>query len=346
MELIWRRRRREPRSRGDMTEALKRAPRCLLLTPEASASVDCLLGPWLARQGVVPELHRGDATPGLRDQDFVIVSRYLTPAWRKAITAARERLSGFAYFMDDDLLDPQAWSSLPRDYRHRLHDRIGRHTRWLEQEADTFWVSTDALATKYAALSPRVLPLAPLPALLDTREPLRLAYHGTTSHRAEIEWLRPVIAEVLNACPDARFEIFGDQAVYALYRDLPRVTILYPMKWPQYLAYTAASRCDIGLVPLLPSAFNAARGAVKFFDLARMGAVGLYADSAPYRGFVRPGIDGVLVETRQDAWRNAVIELASDRPRLRMLARAARERALHIASGKPDCGANRSKAAS
>lgn len=44
--------------------------------------------------------------------------------------------------------------------------------------------------------------------------------------------------EDLDACPQASFEIFGEHEIYKLYRDLPRVSVLHPMSWQNYLAYT------------------------------------------------------------------------------------------------------------
>ena len=81
-----------------------------------------------------------------------------------------------------------------------------------------------------------------------------------------------------------------------------------------------------GLAPLLPGVFNAGRGAVKFFDYARMGAVGLYSAVPPYAGFVRDGVDGVLAPTEPAAWVAALLALVDEAPRRTALAAAAAAR--------------------
>ena len=98
-----------------------------------------------------------------------------------------------------------------------------------------------------------------------------------------MRWLRPVIAEVLSACPLAHFEVIGDQEVNRLFRDLPRTRVLHPMSWPNYLSHCRAMRGHIGLAPLLPGVFNAARSATKRFDIARCRARAVAAHAEPYR---------------------------------------------------------------
>lgn len=301
------------------------ARRVVLLEWEPNPSSDHLLVPSLTQQGSPPIRQRTDA-PDLADGDLVVIVRYLGPAARNAIEAMAGRLAGVVYFMDDDLWDASAWRGLPRDYRRRLQARALSHRPWLQRHANALWVSTPALAAKYAAWSPRTVSLLMNPSLLDAPAAVWAAYHGTASHAAEIEWLRPVIAQALERCPALHVELFGDRQVASMYRALPRVAVLHPMPWPAYQAYTGATRRDIGLAPLRPGAFNAARGAVKFLDYARMGAVGLYSDVPPYAGFIRDDIDGLLLPDDPARWVDALVALATDAPRRRAMAESVRQR--------------------
>jgi hypothetical protein len=73
---------------------------------------------------------------------------------------------------------------------------------------------------------------------------------------------------------------------------------------------------------------------VKTIDAARSGAVGLYSDRPPYRGFVRDGIDGLLLADDQARWL-AAIERLIDAPEERQrLAGAGRARALALSRGE------------
>lgn len=326
--------RRWPRLLGEASSAVREAAvpgRTLVLELEPNPSSAVVIAPWLRRQGRAFVVSSA-ARPALADGDHVVIVRYLTSHWRKAIEAARDRLAGVAYFMDDDLWDRAAWDGLPPDYQRRLNERALRHRDWVERHCDALWVSSEALARKYAAFAPQLIPLAPDPALLAQVEAIHVAYHGTASHAAEIEWLYPIMAEVLARCPQVHFELFGDGRTCHAFLGLPRVSLLHPMKWPNYLAYTASTRRHIGLSPLLPTPFNAARGAVKFYDFARMGAVGIYSDVAPFAGFVRDGVDGLLLPNDPGRWIDALVALADDPARRATLAAAARARALAGAS--------------
>ncbi len=309
------------------------ALRCVVLQEGAATpSGDYLLLPWLERMGLpllLADVRMAPPAGVLRRGDLVVVSRYLDDAWKRTVAAREAELAGLVYFMDDDLFDGDALAGLAEGYARKLRKLALAHRPWLEAHADAFWVSTPALAQKYAALSPVVLPLAPGPAL---RAPaalsVRIGYHGTASHRAELDWLRGVLADVQARCDFTHVEVFGDHPVNRQWRDLPRTAVLHPMRWEQYRDYTASHALDIGLAPLLPGAFNAARGAVKFHDYARMGAVGLYADVPPYRGFVRDGVDGLLLPAQDAAaWVDAIVALAGDAARRQALRAAAMARA-------------------
>jgi hypothetical protein len=288
--------------------------RCVVLEEGApSPSGDYLLLPWLARLGVPvarPDVRRAPREDDLRPGDLVVLCRYVPASWRAPLQIRRAELASLVYFMDDDLLDPAAHAPLAPPYARKLATLAASQRRWLEATADAFWVSTAALATKYARLQPTLVPLEPPPALLAARPAVRIVYHGTASHAAEIAWLHAVIAGVQARCADTHFALFGDHAVNKRWRDLPRVAVLHPMRWESYLAFTAAQPADIGLAPLLPGAFNAARGAVKFYDYARMGAAGVYTDVEPYRGFVRDGVDGLLLPNDVACWIDSIARLA------------------------------------
>lgn len=313
------------------------ARRCIVLEEGRSASGDYLLTPWLERLGL--PMVRADTrlAPGadaLQAGDLVVLSRYVPPLWRRQLQKRLAELAGLAYFMDDDLLDPAAHVGLASTYARKLATLASSQRRWLEAHADAFWVSTPALAAKYAHLGPQLIPLAPPAALLVARPALRIVYHGTASHAAEIEWLHAVIAGVQQRCAHTAVELFGEHPVHRRYRDLPRVTVLHPMRWENYLAYTATHPAALGLAPLLPGAFNAARGAVKFYDYARMEAVGLYSDVEPYRGFVRDNVDGLLLPNDPQRWIDMLVALAQPGdPTIQRLREGVRARIASLSAG-------------
>lgn len=327
---MWRRLLRSPAAGPWPAGEAAAAARIVVLEEGATPSGDYILHPWLAGLGVPVcrlDARQAARTGQLQRGDFVVVVRYLHASWRRAIERQRSELTGLAWFLDDDLLDPAALADLPAAYARKLTTLALRQRPWFERMAAAWWFATPALGAKYAALAPRVLPLHPPPALRSPRaDAVRLAYHGSASHARELDWLHPVLAQLQARCSNTHIELMGDLAVNRRFRDLPRVAVVHPMRWDSYLAYTASHRVDIGLAPLLPGPFNAGRGAVKFHDYARMGALGVYSDMAPYAGFVRDGVDGLLLPNDPATWVEALCRLAADPARRAALAAAAQAR--------------------
>jgi glycosyltransferase involved in cell wall biosynthesis len=309
----------------------------LLVQAGRLPTTDYLVLPHVAGLGVpvrVADSARERSDDGaLAPGALVVFVRYVERAWMARVEAALPRLAGVAYFMDDDLLDAAALRGLPPRYAWKILRLALARRNWLRRVGARLWVSTAYLADKYRTWAPVVIAPRPDAALLARSSPVRVFYHGTASHGAEIRWLVPVVREVLGRAPESSFEIFGDVSVNRLYRGLPRVSVLHPMSWTNYLAYTSSAPLDIGLAPLLPGRFNAARVHTKFFDFVRCGAAGIYSDVEPYASFVRDGVDGMLVPNEPGAWREAILRLIADGDfRARMTA-AARERALALAAG-------------
>jgi hypothetical protein len=149
----------------------------------------------------------------------------------------------------------------------------------------------------------------------------------------EIEWLVPVVEAVQARSDFVHFELFGTRVVQKLFGRIPRVSVVHPMNWPNYLSFTSVQKRDLGLAPLRPSTFNAGRGPIKFYDYARMGAVGLYSDRPPYRGFILDGVDGLLLPHDHAAWIDAVLQLAQDSERRRRMASAVTQRVAETVVG-------------
>jgi hypothetical protein len=140
--------------------------------------------------------------------------------------------------------------------------------------------------------------------------------------------------EVLQRNTLIHFELFADSHTAKLFRKLPRTAVLHPMSWSQYLAYTQSRKADIGLAPLLPSKFNAARGATKWMDYARMGAVGIYTDVQPYSDHVQHANDGLLLPNNPAVWVKSILELADNSAQLKQMLSAIQAKIGHILASK------------
>jgi glycosyltransferase involved in cell wall biosynthesis len=228
------------------------------------------------------------------------------------------------YFMDDDLLDWKALLSVPSPYAFRLWRKATSKRKWVLSSCSELWVSTPYLAQKYSTWNPRLLrPIASGPLLdrpwinlinspsLDSANPVRICYHGTWSHRDDMKWLAPVIAEVQRRCLNTVFEVIGGDRVARIFKGIPRVCVLPTMSWPDYLKHTQTVRQDIGLAPLRDTLFNRGRGPIKFFDYARAGAVGIYSAGPAFSEFVSHEVDGYVLRNDPELWVNTIANLVN-----------------------------------
>lgn len=262
----------------------------------------------------------------LDDGTFVAVVRYLNPRWALALARARARLAGFAYFMDDDLWDPRAASELPLGYRFRIATRATAFAPFVRGSASRVWLSSPALLAKYSLRNAEVLPPRPLGEPPRAIEPVgdvvRIAYHGTRSHLAEMRWLAPVLGRALARAPNLAFDAIGGPEVERVFARLPRTRVVPPMSWPAYRAYASRAEAHVALAPLVRSAFNDSRTFTKVFDHARLGAVGVYSSPGPYDTAVEHDRTGLLLPLHPEVWVDALVALALDRSRLDRLRRA------------------------
>jgi hypothetical protein len=258
----------------------------------------------------------------------VVFVRYVPSAWARLTEAARSRLRALVFFMDDDVLDTAASTGLSWRYRFKLARLAAWRADWLRRQKAELWVSTPYLRQKYADWRPRLVLPSPAENPTDVR---RVFYHGSASHDREVRWLRPVLEEALRRDERLAFEIVGNGDVYGLYREIPRVTVVHPMKWPSYQAFLSMPGRHVGLAPQQDSPFNRARSYTKFFDITRCGAVGIYSSESACAEVVRNGVDGLVAGPDQKAWVEAILNLTGDESLRRTLLRNAEAKMIELA---------------
>ncbi|WP_226662939.1 glycosyltransferase family 1 protein [Microbulbifer aggregans] len=250
--------------------------------------------------------------------------RYVPANWRRFVDTHRAAIASVNFFMDDDLFSWSSFARMPLRYQWKLLRLSWRRQPWLRGTGAKILVSTPYLQERYSDWQPQLLaPQVPeaLTSLL-TRDdvvqsvdaPITLFYHGSASHGADLAWLRPVIERVLAADTRLVFEVVGDASVNRLFRGLPRVHVVHPMKWPSYQALIGRPGRSIGLAPLLDSAFNRARSHTKFLDITLAGAAGIYAAGPVYGGMVRHRENGLVLPMDHNAWVEGILQLAADAP--------------------------------
>ena len=232
--------------------------------------------------------------------------------WLRWLADQLPKLAGIAYLIDDDMPTALRAPELPFRYAVKTAWRYARTRRLLGQLSSEIWVSTPEMARRYARFSPRLLEPNYLESKATGEEKTVYFYHGTWAHRREIEWLVPVVRQVQEAIPGAWFEIMGTDRVRRLYRGIPRVRVVHPMPWRDYLAYAGTVKYQVGLAPCFDTEFNRARSHSKLFDITRMGAAGVYSNVTPYAGKIIHGETGYLCTNEPDKWVAAITQLLSD----------------------------------
>ncbi len=263
--------------------------------------------------------------------DVVIVVRYATSRWLRRLAAAKPDVS-IVYLMDDDFLAAIDTPGLPQPYRRRMADVARFDLPAMLALADRVVVTSDYLARAYA--SPKTALLEPPWIRCDVGldhhavgGPLRIGYHGTNSHADDLEMIAPALISALDACPQARLELFSASAAVGRLGEHPRVDILAPTSWADYKRHAVETPCHVTLAPMLDTPYNAGKSIIKFLDAASSGAVGVYSDLPPYRGFVGHGRDGFLAPNDPDRWTETLVDLLQAPGRIAEAARACRETA-------------------
>lgn len=294
-----------------MPDYADRAP-IHLLEERPNPSTDYFVRPVLQASGRPVHVHpfaQPLPEPGALNGASVVFVRYVPPSWARLIERQRSRLAELVFFMDDDLFDLAASRGTSWRYRLKLARLATWRRDWLRAQGTQLWVSTAYLRDKYIDWQPRLIHPMPLPAP-EPDDTIRVFYHGSASHMAEIRWLYPVIEAALQAEPRLSFEIIGTAEVNRLYRRLPRTTVVHPMSWPTYQRFIALPGRHIGLAPLLDHPFNRARSCTKFFDISRAGAVGIYALGQVCAGIIEHGVNGWTIPSEPEAWAGAILSLA------------------------------------
>ncbi|WP_377483543.1 glycosyltransferase family 1 protein [Microbulbifer taiwanensis] len=299
--------------------------RCFVVEEGENPSTDYFVMPFLREGNTTPVRRFFSQIPSEEQLDgaTLIFVRYIPAKWKTLVESCRDRMAAVYFFMDDDLFDWRAFAAMPLRYQLKLFRLSWSHRKWLQSIDARLLVSTPYLQRKYADWQPQLLPPRPL-AERESSPMLTLFYHGSASHGGDLRWLRPVIAEVLERNERLAFEVIGDSAVNKLFKGLPRVQVLHPMKWPSYRALISRPGRSIGLAPLVDSRFNRARSHTKFFDITAAGAVGVYAEGPVYGGIVAHEKNGLLLPMERQAWVDGILRLVADEPLRERLLEGAR----------------------
>ncbi|WP_257281351.1 hypothetical protein [Endozoicomonas sp. ISHI1] len=222
----------------------------------------------------------------------------------KFLNAYKFNFSNLVWFIDDDIPAAHLDHTLPKSYRKRLSSWYKKASPLLTKLCNKIWVSTAHLAEKYQLPAETVLP--PCQILKEKRPLVRCFYHGSSSHQEDWKFVLNVIRKVQSRNLNTWFELIGDHSLYKAVRGIPRVQVIHPMPWPDYLTMTVSRTMDIGLAPLMDTSFNHSRSHTKLLDICRQKAVGVYSDRFPLSKKIEESNAGLVVDDRVDSWVEAI----------------------------------------
>jgi O-antigen biosynthesis protein len=272
------------------------------------------------------------------DPDIVVVQRTAVPPGQleKLEQWLDDRNRPLIFEIDDLLFDPLRLPDAPEDWEQHVAT-----VRKLMSRADAVTVSTPALAEAAAEVADTVVvipnaiderlwfapvPHGPTPSFVADDPPgtLRLLYVGTRTHAADLDLLRPVMAELPERLGrPVRLSVVGGEPRRTdrhWYRSIPVEYSDYPTFVPWIRR--VASVHDIALAPLLDSPFNRAKSNLKWLEYTAMGLPGIFADLPPYSS-VEHGRTGLLAPPKDvKAWVNGIASLEAPEQRDRMVAAA------------------------
>ncbi len=255
--------------------------------------------------------------------------------------ATRRRL---VYFMDDDIEGGFRDPHLPRHYRAKLAVVDRWAARRLAPRADAIVVSSEHLRPAARKLAPRARievlhpfwrePLSDL-AHLAEHKTVEIGFLGAQTHARDLDFLLPVIADILDTHPHVRFSVSSGHRLPGAFARHPRVYRIAPTRWTDYRPTLGSRRYQIALYPLLGSPFNQGRSVNKIIEHAIAGAAGIYSANWPESHRILAAGAGVVIDNDAEAWRNAIGDLIANRARLRSLAERGRALADTLNSPEP-----------
>ena len=256
--------------------------------------------------------------PGITSVDCHFLSRHLPDLARRAdillthfvndwdfleLCLARKAGGKVTVFEANDYyLDIQPWNPRARSW---ADGTLAELLRCFVTLADGVQTSTDQLARRWqemgasqvAAFPNQLTDVPDLPP--PPQRPLTIGWGGSAGHLADWYDVAPALERWLLANPNARLAVMSAEPAKAFFNLPPDRYSFTPLgTMDQYLRFLRG--IDIGVAPLLPTAFNRGRSDAKFLEYASNGVAGIYTDLEPYRGSVVPGETGLLFRDHQE----------------------------------------------
>lgn len=250
----------------------------------------------------IPRVVAGGTVP---DCDVVVIQRPLRSERLALIDLCQRNGVAVVVDIDDDFsaLDPRnvSWKSC-----HPGHSpSVNWH--WLKRAcaaADLVTVSTPALAERYGrhgrvAVLRNCIPASYMTATKRDHDGLYVGWSGSVdTHPGDLEQTRGAVGEMQRKHPEVEVAIVGTGKGVSSALALERP--LVASGWVEIEDYPrAVAQLDVGIVPLVDSAFNRAKSWLKGLEMAALGVPFVASPLPEYARLAKLGA-GALASSRKD----------------------------------------------
>ena len=243
--------------------------------------------------------------------------------------------------LDDDLFD------LPESHVERNMKQPRNHAlRHLCQEAQTIFVSTDRLKYRLARFSRNVsshpnfldegIWFGPLPMTergrlayssgkikrgIRVRRCINILYMGTYTHAQDLELVIPALREAARLLKHSRGVRLRVYLIGISTNNtnlgLPFIKVPVPpevSRYPDFVPWLRSNNIwDIGIAPLVDTAFNQAKSDLKLLEYAVLGLPGIYSPVGGCAESVSHGKNGLICRSNESKeWTEHVLTLSCD----------------------------------
>ena len=256
----------------------------------------------------------------------IVLSRFgHADACSLILDTARARGIAVVCHIDDDLFGLPASLGVERYQTARHPRRLAALSRAV-READRVIAATPTLAERLVrrAGHGRIGWLEngsagrpqPRGAARASGQPLVIGYMGSASHGPDLALAAPGINAILARSPGVRFELFGSIARQPSADLLPPDVVRRDVVAGDYAAFKgklAGLGWDIGLAPLVASAYNRCKTPTKWVEYAEAGVAVIASDMEVYQPMIAAG---AAAPARPEQW-EAVLDRLVNSPFLR-----------------------------
>jgi glycosyltransferase involved in cell wall biosynthesis len=142
---------------------------------------------------------------------------------------------------------------------------------------------------------------------------LTIGYMGSLSHRPDLDYITPILLELINLYPERiQLHFWGTQPPVKLV-GLPQVrwTSNYFFSYTEFAEFFQSQTADIFIAPLADNLFNRCKSSLKFFEYSALGSPGVYSRLEPYSQVVIHQENGMLASSLEE-WCECLIQLIED----------------------------------